>query len=373
MLNYANLVLMCDMVTPTMYENIYDLENLYKASHNALKNKKSKHSPAKFWLYEDKELLRMHHELKEKCYEWGVYSSFILNDQGVERRISVAPFRDRVLHHAIMQNIEPLFEKSFIYDSYANRKGKGTLGALKRAKYYANKYKYVLQLDIKKFFPSIDHVILLELLQNKIECKETMQLLEQLIENSNRQDDAFFYFKNDNLFTPYEQRKGIPLGNLTSQFFGNLYLNPFDHFVKEELKVKGYIRYVDDTLYFSNSKEELERLLKKVEMFLEGYRLKVHPLKVKLLLTQRGFVFLGHKVFKTHFRLTSKAIRRGRKKLKKVRYTYAYGKINLEEAKNKIFGSIGFFKMGSNGKVIDELLAQTVLRRCDDVTRQISV
>jgi retron-type reverse transcriptase len=352
-----------------MYANIYDLENLYLASHNALKNKKSKHSPAKFWLNEDKELLQMQHELKEKSYKWGDYSSFMLNDKGVERRISVAPFRDRVLHHAIMQNIEPFFEKSFIYDSYANRKGKGTLGALKRAKYYANKYDYVLQLDIRKFFPSIDHEILLKLLEEKIESKDTLKLLEQLIENSNKQDDAFFYFKNDNLFTPYQKRKGIPLGNLTSQFFGNLYLNPFDHFVKEKLRVKGYIRYVDDSLYFSNSRKELEGYIKKIEIFLEAYRVKIHPLKVKLLLTQRGFVFLGHKVFKTHFRLTSKAIRRGRKKLKKVKYAYAYGKMNSAEAKNKIFGTIGFFKMGNNGKVIDELLAQTILRRCDCVTR----
>jgi len=208
-----------------MYANIYDMDNLYKASHNALKNKKSKHSPAKFWLNEDRELLKIHQELKEKCYEWGGYSSFILNDQGVERRISVAPFRDRVLHHAIMQNIEPLFEKSFIYDSYA----------------------------------------------------------------------------------------------------------------------------------------ELQGVIKKVEAFLVGYRVKIHPSKIKLLKTQTGFTFLGYKVFKTHFRLTSKAIRRGRKKLKKVKYSYAYGKINLVEAKNKIFGSIGFFKMGSNGKIVDELLAQTVL------------
>jgi len=346
-----------------MYSNIYNIENLYKASHNALKNKKSKHSPAKFWLNEDKELLKMHQELKEKHYVWGGYSSFVLNDQGVERRISVAPFRDRVLHHAIMQKIEPLFEKSFIYDSYANRKGKGTLNALKRAKYYANKYNYVLQLDIRKFFPSIEHKILLELLEKKIVCEDTMRLLEQLIENSNKQDDAFFYFKNDNLFTPYENRKGIPLGNLTSQFFGNLYLNPFDHYVKEELKVKGYIRYVDDTLYFSNSYEKLEKVVKEVEAFLVDYRLKIHPLKIKLLKTQIGFTFLGHKVFKTHFRLTSKAIRRGRKKLKKVRYAYAYGKMDLAEAKNKIFGSIGFFKMGNNGKVVDELLTQTVLKR----------
>jgi len=133
--------------------------------------------------------------------------------------------------------------------------------------------------------------------------------------------------------------------------------------------VKGYIRYVDDSLYFSNSYKELQSIIKKVEDFLIDYRLKIHPLKIKLLKTKDGFIFLGHKVFKTHFRLTSKAIRRGRKRLKKVRYGYRYGKINLAEAKNRIFGTIGFFNMGSNWRVIDELLAQTVLCRYDHVTR----
>jgi len=346
-----------------MYKQIYNLENLYKASYNALKGKKSKDSPAKFWFNEDKELFKMHTQLKEKRYIWGGYNSFILNDNDIMRRISVAPFRDRVLHHAIMQIIEPLFEKSFIYDSYANRKGKGTLNALKRARYYANKYKYVLQLDIKKFFPSIDHKMLVMQLAKKIKCQDTMLLLEELIANSNKQDDAYYYFKEDNLFTPYELKKGIPLGNLTSQFFGNLYLNPFDHFVKEKLCIKGYIRYVDDSLYFSNSYEELKNIIKPIETFLDNFRLKIHPHKIKLMQTKEGFIFLGHKVFKTHFRLTSKAIRRGRKRLKKVKYSYAYGKITTKEAKNKIFGTIGFFKMGKNSKIIDELLAQTILKR----------
>jgi len=324
---------------------------------------KSKQAPAKFWLNEEKEIAKMHLELKEKRYCFGGYSSFLLYDNGIQRRISVAPFRDRVLHHAIMQSIEPLFEKSFIYDSYANRKGKGTLNGLKRAKYYANKYKFVLQLDIQKFFPSIVHKKLMELLGVKIGCGDTMRLLKQLIDNSNKQDDAFFYFRGDNLFSPYEEKKGIPLGNLTSQFFGNLYLNPFDHFIKEQLKIKGYIRYVDDTLYFGNSYEELHAIIDKIKEFLIEYRLKIHPNKIKLLQTAEGFVFLGHKVFPTHFRLTSKALRRGRKNLKKVAYAYTYGKIDLAVAKNKIFGTIGFFSMGSNGKMIDELLAQTVLSK----------
>jgi retron-type reverse transcriptase len=346
-----------------MYSAIYDRENLYQASRNALAGKKSTRSAAKFWLHEDREIRKMHEELKNKSYRFGGYTSFLLNDNGVERRISVAPFRDRVLHHAIMQQIEPLYERSFIYDSYANRKGKGTLNALKRARYYVNKYPYVLQLDIQKFFPSIDHAILLDILTTKITCPHTQALLKALIDNSNRQDDAYFYFEGDDLLTPYQRPKGIPLGNLTSQFFGNLYLDRYDHFVKEMLCVKGYIRYVDDTLYFSESKTFLESIIVKIEKFLAHLRLKIHPLKIKLLQCAEGFVFLGHKIFPTHFRLTSKAIRRGRRKLKKVRQDYRYNNIALPEAKNRIFGTIGFFKMGSNAKLVDELLAQTLLQR----------
>ena len=279
------------------------------------------------------------------------------------RKISAAPFEDRVVHHAIMNAIEPLFERSFIYDTYANRKGKGTLNALRRAKYYSNKYEYVLKIDIKKYFPSIDHEILMQMLRKKIECNETMQLLIGLIENSNRQEDAFFYFDNDTLLTPYERRKGIPLGNLTSQFFGNWYLSEFDHYVKEQLKVKGYIRYVDDMTFFSNSKEFLESLVLVLDDSLAKFRLRVHPYKTVLQKSADGMVFLGHKVYSTHFRLTSKAINRGRKNLKKVKYEYKYNKIDLQQAKNRIFGSIGFFKMGKNSFIVDELLLQTSLQR----------
>jgi retron-type reverse transcriptase len=344
-----------------MYEKIISLDNLYKASHNALKGKKSTPSAAKFWLHEDEEVHRMHEELGNHAYRWGGYSTFKLRENGVERRISVAPFRDRVLHHAIMQIIYPEFEKRFIYDSYANRKGKGTLKALKRARYYANKYKYVMQLDIQKFFPSIEHDILVRMLEKRIKCTQTMELVRALIDNSNRQDDAFFYFREDTLFTPYESKKGIPLGNLTSQFFGNLYLDGFDHFVKETLRIKGYIRYVDDSLYFSNDKRELEEAVAQIEAFLEAIRLRIHPLKKKLLQTSKGFVFLGHKVFDTHFRLTSKSIRRGRKKCKKLVYSYRYEKQNIEEVKNRLFGILGFFSMGNNYTMTEELLAQTVL------------
>lgn len=347
----------------SLYQDIYALDNLYLASKKAQKGKRSNNAVARFWLYEDRELLQMHHELKSKSYRFGGYRKFIYADKGIERRISVAPFRDRVLHHAIMNQIEPLFQKRFIHDSYANQKRKGTLKALKRARYYANRHRYVLQLDIRKFFPSIDHDILFSRLARKIACQDTLALLKALIANSNRQDDAFFYFAEDTLFTPFERKKGIPLGNLTSQFFGNLYLDPFDHYLKEVLGVKGYIRYVDDLCLFADSKEELLALIRPIEEYLARLRLKLHPDKTKLSSTQEGFVFLSHRIYPTHFYLTSKAIRRSRRSLKKVRYDYAYHKIDLPQAKNRIFGTVGFLRMGSNYKVSDELLMQTVLRR----------
>lgn len=347
----------------SMYEQIYQMDNLYLASKKAMKGKKSKSTVAKFWFYEDEKLACIHELLKHEKYKFGNYTEFTINDNSVMRKISAAPFADRVVHHAIMNVLEPLFEKSYIYDTYANRKGKGTLAALRRAKYYANKYEYVLKIDIKKYFPSIDHEILISMLYKKVDCDDTMQLLIGLIENSNKQEDAFFYFTNDTLLTPHERRKGIPLGNLTSQFFGNWYLNEFDHYVKEEFRVKGYIRYVDDMTFFSNSKDFLEDLVLVVDNYFEKFRLRIHPDKTVLQKSNEGIVFLGHKVYDTHFRITSKSLNRSRKNLKKVKYQYRYNKIDLQHAKNRIFGSIGFLKMGKNSSIINELLVQTSLYR----------
>lgn len=345
------------------YEQMCSSKNLYKASKSAMKGKKSKGYVAKFWLNEDREVATIQQELREKRYTFGKYKEFIINDNGVDRRISAAPFRDRVVHHAITQIIELIFDKSFIYDSYANRKGKGTLKALQRAHHYAKRFDYVLQLDIRKYFPSIDHDVLMQKISKKIEDRDMLDFLTYLVAHSNKQDDCLFYFEEDSLFTPYERKKGLPLGNQTSQFFGNIYLNDFDHYIKEKLKIKGYIRYVDDMLFFHNTQSHLQSLISTVTKELEPFRLKIHPNKIKLLETKKGFVFLGHKVYDTHFRLTSKAIRRGRINLKKVKYEYRYKKLNLAEAKNRIFGTVGFFALGNNYKITDELLAQTLLRR----------
>lgn len=346
----------------SLIEQIYALDNLYLASKKAMRGKKSTPAVAKFWMREDEEIFRIHQQLKSGSYPFGYYTEFEINDKGVLRKISAAPFRDRVVHHAIMNVIEPLFEKSFIYDTYANRKGKGVSAALYRAKKYAKKYKCYLKLDIRKYFPSVDHDILKSLLHKKIKCTQTFELLENLIDSSNRQFDAYFYFKEDTLFTPYEQKKGIPLGNLTSQFFGNLYLNKFDHYVKEVLRV-GYIRYVDDFVLFFDEASKMQAYVNKIKSYLARFRLKLHPLKVVFGKCIQGIEMLGHKVFPRYIRLSSKSIKRSKSRLINIRHQYAYGKLELHEAKNRIFGTIGFMKIGDNYRLIDTLLAQTPLQK----------
>lgn len=343
-----------------LYEKIYDIDNLYLASKKALKGKKSTSSAARFWMDEEKEILKIQKLLKDEKYPFGYYTEFDIYDKGILRKISAAPFKDRVVHHAIMNIIEPIFDKTFIYDTYANRKGKGVSSALYRIKKYAKKYKYYLKIDIQKYFPSIDHEILKGLLRKKVSCVKTLNLLDNLINSSNKQQNALFYYKDDNLFTPYERTKGIPLGNLTSQFFGNLYLNRFDHFATEVLKVK-YIRYVDDIVMFSD--EKMENILNTAKSYLARFRLQIHPLKICFGECIKGIEMLGHKVFATHIRLKPKNVKMAKRNLTKIKYLYKYNKIDLPKAKNRIFGIIGFMKIGDNYNLSKMLLAQTILSK----------
>jgi retron-type reverse transcriptase len=144
--------------------------------------------------------------------------------------------------------LEPIFERSFIADSYACRKGKGTHAAVTRCQQFARRFRYVLKADIQKFFPSLDHDIAKELVARKIKDPDVPWLVGQIIDHSNPQEEVVNYFPGDHLVTPSERRRGIPIGNQTSQFFANVYLDPLDHFVKDRLAIKGYVRYVDDFL-----------------------------------------------------------------------------------------------------------------------------
>jgi retron-type reverse transcriptase len=213
-------------------------------------------------------LWKLKTELESKTYCPGTYRTFTILEPK-PRMISAAPYRDRVIHHALYSVIQPIFERTFIFDSYANRIGFGTHRALRRFTEFARSNDYILQCDIKKYFASIDHEILKSLVRRKIKCRDTLWLIDTIINNSNEQETVIEYFPGDDILTPVSCRRGLPIGNLTSQFFANVYLNGFDHFVKEELQVKKYIRYVDDFALFEDDWDFLADARIAIEEYLE--------------------------------------------------------------------------------------------------------
>lgn len=208
------------------------------------------------------------------------------------RVVSAAPFRDRVVHHALFRVIGPIFEKGFIADSYANPVGKGTHRAIARYEHFRDRHSHVLRCDIWRYFPAIDHAVLKSDLRRRIACRETLSLCDTIIDGSNAQEPVLLYFPGDDLFTPHERRRGLPLGNLTSQFFSNVYLDALDHFVKEVLRAP-YLRYVDDFALFSRDPGELAEWRARIERWLEGRRLRLHPQKTMIVSTAEPATFLG--------------------------------------------------------------------------------
>lgn len=345
-----------------LWEKIVSFENLLKAAKKAQKNKRFKEEILAFNANLETELLTLQIQLKTKTYQAGEYRTFYIKEPK-KRLISAAPYRDRVIHHALCNVIQPIFERSFIDHSYANRVGFGTHRALQKCVKLTRQYQYVLQCDIQKYFPSIDHEILKSLIRRKIKCPETLWLIETIIDHSNPQESPLLYFSNDDLLTPTQRRKGLPIGNLTSQFFANIYLNSFDHFVQEKLKISGYVRYVDDFALFSNEKEELEQARQAVENYLADLRLKIHPIKSQLFKTKLGVSFLGFRILPDYIRVKSDALRRTNRRLKQMQLAYQQHKMSLVKIKHSIQSWIAHLKQGNTWNVCKKLLSGFVFVR----------
>lgn len=296
-----------------LFNRVISFTNLLTAAKKAAKGKSEQYNVMLFFAKLEENLYRLQGELDNQSYIPGKYHTFHIYDPKT-RLISAAPFRDRVVHHALMNIIGPLLERSFIFDSYANRVGKGTHKAINRFQFYLKRYSYLLKCDIKSYFPSIDHAILKALTRKRIGCKKTLWLVDTIIDGSNKQQPVVDYFPGDTLFTNLERRKGLPLGNLTSQLFANYYLNPFDHFVKETLQCSAYVRYVDDFVLFADSKLLLREWQWRIESFLQSYRLKLQPKRCFIFPAKIGIRFLGQVVFPTHRRLASDNVRKFKKR-----------------------------------------------------------
>jgi retron-type reverse transcriptase len=328
-----------------LFDQICAFENLYLASKKAEKGKRFRHEVAEFNARRFENLLEIQALLRAGQYPFGHFRTIKIV-QPKPRLISAAPYPDRVVHHALINMIGPLFEHKFIRDSYANQTGKGTHAALDRCTYYARRYRYVWQLDIRKYFPSIDHQILLTEIARTICCSQTLALITQIIDTSNPQEPANFYFPDDDLFAPFERRRGMPIGNLTSQFFANVYLNAFDHFVKEKLRLPGYIRYVDDALAFSDDKEQLRECQARSQIFLDGWRLRLNPKKNVIYPAQQGIPFLGFRVYPTHRRLLPSGVKRSRKRLRALRRAYRAGRFSREKINASVQAWLGHVRHG---------------------------
>jgi retron-type reverse transcriptase len=235
-----------------------------------------------------------------------------------------------VVHHALCNVIEPVLERSMIFDTYANRKGKGTHKAIDRYQEFCRKKQYVLKCDVKKFFPSIDHEILKRELRKKIACAKTLWLIDAILDNSNPQEAHLAWFPGDDLFTPGERRRGLPIGNLTSQLFGNYYLSGLDHFIKETLGCKYYVRYVDDFVVLDDDKGNLQEIKAAIDSFLQGCRLLLHENKSRVYRVKDGVGFLGHRVFPGFRLVKSENVRRFRKRLKGMLKEYWAGSMTRQ-------------------------------------------
>ncbi|HII16235.1 MAG TPA: hypothetical protein HA362_08085 [Nanoarchaeota archaeon] len=289
-----------------LFEQLCSLENLGLAFRKARKHKTLKPYVVQFEKNLAENLQCLHNELISKTYNPLPLNEFILRDPKT-RRISVSNFRDRVVHHAICNILEPIFEKYFLYDSYANRKGKGNLKAIERFDYFKRKVScngrkikslqddnyvqgYALKADIRHYFDTVSHQKLMEILSKRIADKDVLELIWKILRNHSSKQEG----------------KGMPLGNLTSQFFANIYLNELDQFVKHTLKAKCYLRYVDDFVVLHSSRAQLESWKTEISLFLENWLLlELHPQKSKIISLGRGVDLLGFRCF-YYFRILRK-------------------------------------------------------------------
>ena len=348
-----------------LWHQITDWENLLLASRYAQKGKRFRDNVLQFNYNLERELFQLQTELKHQTYQPRRYKTFRIYDPK-PRLISAAPYRDRVVHHALCNIIIPLIEPSFIADSYANRRGFGTHRALKRFTKFFRSHDYILQCDIRKYFPSIDHEILKGIIRRKLKCPETLWLIELIIDNSNLQEPVLDYFPDDNLLTPLERRHGLPIGNLTSQFFCNWYLNGFDHFVKEKLKVKKYLRYVDDFALFSNDYLFLKEARVAMETYLQTLRLKLHPAKTQLFETGYGANFLGFRILNDRIRVRNDNLSRGRKRLKQMKSDYLQGKISFEKVNQRLQSWIAHLEHGDTYRLRQDINQQWDFSKFDE-------
>ena len=308
-----------------LFESIVTFETLHTSLLRARAGKRSKGEVARFEYDLERNLFDLQRELQDGSYQPGAYRHFYIREPK-RRKISAAPFRDRVVHHALCSAIMPIWEQRFIHNSFACRVGKGTHRALDRAQDYARRHCYVLQADIVQFFPSIDHTVLRGLLAHRIADPRVMALIDRLLASGAGVLDSEYsmqWFPGDTLLAPLDRARGLPIGNLTSQFWANVYLHELDTFVAQELRVGSYVRYADDVLLFGDDKAQLHAQRAAISVFLERLRLVPHDRKTQVYPVASGIPFLGFHLYPDRRRLKRPSIIRFKRRMRSLLATYS--------------------------------------------------
>jgi len=336
-----------------MFEKIYSFENLLRSYYLARRGNRCKEAAVKFNFYLESNLFKIRQELLDESFITSPYKHFLVTEPKL-RQVSAPDFRDRVVQHALVSVIEPIFEATFISDDYACRVNKGTHYALNRVKkflqashsYYGkDKDIYILKCDIKKFFPSISWDVLLNIVKRKITCPKTFDLIKKIITTHRVYGQLGIQPKNTQLDFLKEvvkeepvsvvNRRGLPIGNLTSQLFANVYLNELDQFVKHQLKEKWYGRYMDDFFIISADKEHLKTVKEQINQFVvEALKMTLHPKKSCIQKSNNGMCFVGYRIFWDHILIRGNTLLRMRKKYRKRVINFKKGKISLKELIN---------------------------------------
>lgn len=299
-----------------LFEQVFSLANLFAAARKAQAGKRFRPDVLRFNLRLEDNLVDLQRELLNGTYIPQGHRHFQIREPKT-RWISAAPYRDRVVHHALCQVIEPIIDRRLIFDCWANRRGKGSHRAVLRYQQYAGRFGFALKMDLQKYFPSIDHLLLKQQFRCLFKDDRLLGLMDSLVDHGQNPEPAADFFPGDDLFTPFERRRGLPIGNLTSQLWANLFLDRFDHWVKEQLRATGYLRFVDDFVLLADSSGQLLEWKAAVTAALAQWRLRVHPRKCVVRRTSEGLPFLGYLIWPDRIRVRGETVRRFRRRMRK--------------------------------------------------------
>jgi retron-type reverse transcriptase len=343
-----------------LYPQIYPFANLYQAFRAARKGGKRKQvEVASFEFDLEHNLLELEAALRNQTYRPEGYTNFYIYEPK-RRLVSAAPFRDRVVHHALCRVIEPIWEARFIATSFACRVDKGTHKALDQCHAWVRHYRYAFQGDIVKYFPSIDHQFLRGLLAHHLADRQVMGLIDLILNSGTgllTDEYPMTYFPGDDLFAVNRPR-GLPIGNLTSQFWANVYLHQLDMFVKQELHCRAYLRYMDDFVLFAEDKAQLQRWKKAIRDFLaERLRLVLHPRKSPVFPVKVGVDFCGFRLYPTHRRLRRSSIRRFVQRFRRQREALWRGELSLDDLTTSVQSWLAHAAHGDTWRLRERLFA----------------